>query len=146
MKRSNLIDQRYELAKLAAPIDWSACGQAWEPKFKSTTGRPALPTRLMASLLHLRHMFVLSDEATWASAGWRTRPGSTSAASALSGTSCPSMIHRAWCGGGSAQARKAESGCLSSASRRRCWLDEAPELCHGDRGHYAAFEGDCAPH
>ena len=58
----NLIDQRHELVKLAALIDWPAFEQAWGPKFESTTGRPVLPTRLMASLLYLKHTFVLSDE------------------------------------------------------------------------------------
>jgi IS5 family transposase len=47
----NLIDQRHELVKLASLIDWSAFAEAWGPKFESTTGRPALDTRLMASLL-----------------------------------------------------------------------------------------------
>jgi transposase, IS5 family len=58
----NLIDQRHELVKLAALIDWPAFEQAWGPKFESTTGRPVLPTRLMASLLYLKHTFALSDE------------------------------------------------------------------------------------
>jgi IS5 family transposase len=48
----NLIDQRHELVKLASLIDWSAFAEAWGPKFESTTGRPALDTRLMASLLY----------------------------------------------------------------------------------------------
>lgn len=58
----NLIDQRHELVKLAALIDWPAFEQAWGPKFESSTGRPALPTRLMASLLYLKHAFAMSDE------------------------------------------------------------------------------------
>lgn len=61
MELVNLIDQRHELVKLAALIDWPAFEQAWGPKFESTTGRPALPTRLMASLLYLKHTFALSD-------------------------------------------------------------------------------------
>lgn len=51
MELVNLIDQRHELVKLAALIDWPAFEQAWGPKFESITGRPALPTRMMASLL-----------------------------------------------------------------------------------------------
>jgi transposase, IS5 family len=51
MELLNLIDQRHELVKLAALIDWPAFEQAWGPKFEPTTGRPALPTRLMAALL-----------------------------------------------------------------------------------------------
>ncbi len=62
MELANLIDQRHELVRLAALIDWSAFEQQWGPKFESTTGRPALPTRLMASLLYLKHAFALSDE------------------------------------------------------------------------------------
>jgi transposase, IS5 family len=59
---ANLIDQRNELVRLAALIDWPAFSQAFSPKFESTTGRPALDTRLMASLLYLKHAFALSDE------------------------------------------------------------------------------------
>jgi IS5 family transposase len=35
---------------------------SWGPKLESTTGRPALGTRLMASLLNLKHTFAMSDE------------------------------------------------------------------------------------
>jgi IS5 family transposase len=62
MELVNLIDQRNELVKLASLIDWSAFAEAWGPKFESTTGWPALDTRLMASLLYLKHTFALSDE------------------------------------------------------------------------------------
>lgn len=62
MELVNLIDQRHELVKLAALIDWPAFEQAWGAKFESTTGRPALPTRLMAALLYLKHAFAQSDE------------------------------------------------------------------------------------
>lgn len=58
----NLIDQRHELVRLAALIDWDAFVQQWSPQFVSTTGRPALPTRLMAALLYLKHIYALSDE------------------------------------------------------------------------------------
>lgn len=60
----NLIDQRHELVRLAALIDWQAFADEWSPQFVSTTGRPALPTRLMASLLYLKHVYALSDEDT----------------------------------------------------------------------------------
>ncbi|MDE2567002.1 MAG: IS5 family transposase [Burkholderiales bacterium] len=62
MELVNLIDQRHELVKLASLIDWSAFSEAWGPKFESTTGRPALDTRLMASLLYLKHTYAMSDE------------------------------------------------------------------------------------
>ena len=58
----NLIDTRHELARLAELIDWQAFADEWSPQFTSTTGRPALPTRLMASLLYLKHLYALSDE------------------------------------------------------------------------------------
>ena len=57
-----LIDQRHELARLADLIDWSAFAQQWGAQFETTTGRPALPTRLMAALLYLKHVYALSDE------------------------------------------------------------------------------------
>lgn len=62
MELVNLIDQRHELVRLAALINWEAFSQQWSPQFTSTTGRPALPTRLMASLLYLKHVYALSDE------------------------------------------------------------------------------------
>jgi len=58
----NLIDHRHELVKLAALIDWQAFADKWSPQFESTTGRPALSTRLMAALLYLKHVYALSDE------------------------------------------------------------------------------------
>lgn len=58
----NLIDQRHELVRLGELIDWQAFSDKWSPQFVSTTGRPALPTRLMAALLYLKHVYALSDE------------------------------------------------------------------------------------
>ena len=60
----NLIDQRHELVRVAELIDWQAFANEWSPQFVSTTGRPALPTRLMASLLYLEQVYALSDEDT----------------------------------------------------------------------------------
>jgi len=60
----NLIDHRHELVKLGELIDWQAFADEWSPQFVSTTGRPALPTRLMAALLYLKHAYALSDEDT----------------------------------------------------------------------------------
>lgn len=34
----------------------------WDTQLESTTGRRALSTRLMAALLHLKHLYALSDE------------------------------------------------------------------------------------
>ena len=58
----NLIDQRHELVRLGELIDWPAFAAEWSPQFTSATGRPALPTRLMAALLYLKHLYALSDE------------------------------------------------------------------------------------
>jgi IS5 family transposase len=58
----NLIDQRHELVRLAGLIDWAAFERQWSPQFISTTGRPALATRLMAALLYLKHIYALSDD------------------------------------------------------------------------------------
>ncbi|MEO5733748.1 MAG: transposase, partial [Rubrivivax sp.] len=60
----NLIDQRHELVRLSELIDWQAFADAWSPQFVSPTGRPALPTRRMAALLYLKHVYALSDEDT----------------------------------------------------------------------------------
>jgi len=68
----NLIDHRHELVKLAELIDWQAFADEWSPQFVSTTGRPALPTRLMAALLYLKHVYALSDEDTVAR--WSENP------------------------------------------------------------------------
>ncbi|WAC74279.1 IS5 family transposase [Roseateles sp. SL47] len=68
----NLINQRHELVRLAALIDWQAFEAEWSPQFVSTTGRPALPTRLMAALLYLKHVYALSDDDVCE--GWRENP------------------------------------------------------------------------
>jgi hypothetical protein len=59
----NIINMRHELVRLAAPIDWSVFDRQFGAQFESTTGRPALPTRLVAALLYLKHTYALSDEA-----------------------------------------------------------------------------------
>jgi IS5 family transposase len=58
----NMIDARHELVRLAKLIDWSVFDREFSPHFVSHTGRPALPTRLMAGLLYLKHLYALSDE------------------------------------------------------------------------------------
>jgi len=60
----NLIDHRHELVRLGDLIDWHVFADEWSPQFVSTTGRPALPTRVMAALLYLKHVYALSDEDT----------------------------------------------------------------------------------
>ncbi len=51
MELVNRIDQWHVLVKLDALIDWASFEAQWSPQFGSATERPALPTRLMASLL-----------------------------------------------------------------------------------------------
>ena len=58
----NILDQRHELVRLAELIDWSVFDQEFGAQFESTTGRPALPTRLVTGLLYLKHTFALSDD------------------------------------------------------------------------------------
>jgi len=58
----NLIDPRHELVRLAELIDWSVFEREFGAQFVSSTGRPALPARLVAGLLYLKHTFALSDE------------------------------------------------------------------------------------
>lgn len=58
----NIIDSRHELVRLSELIDWSVFDREFGAQFESATGRPALPTRLVAGLLYLKHTFALSDE------------------------------------------------------------------------------------
>lgn len=58
----NIIDARHELARLSELIDWLVFDREFGAQFVTTTGRPALPTRLIAGLLYLKHTFALSDE------------------------------------------------------------------------------------
>ena len=59
----DMIDQRHELVKLAALIDWEVFEREWAGFFPSGKGRPATEPRLMAWLLYLQHAHRLSDEA-----------------------------------------------------------------------------------
>ena len=58
----NIINTPHELVRLAGLIDWSVFEREFGSRFESTTGRPALPTRLVAGLLYLKHVYALSDE------------------------------------------------------------------------------------
>lgn len=58
----NIINMRHELVRLAGLIDWSVFDREFGAQFASPTGRPALPTRLVAGLLYLKHTYALSDE------------------------------------------------------------------------------------
>ncbi len=62
----NQIDLRHPLVQLSHRLPWSALEQALSPRLPVTTGtggRPALPMRLIAGLLYLKHAYDLSDEA-----------------------------------------------------------------------------------
>ena len=55
------IDQGHELVLLAGKIDWKGLEEEFAP-FYSTTGKPAMPVRLMAGCLMLKHLYNLGDE------------------------------------------------------------------------------------
>lgn len=57
----NLIDQRHELVRPAALIDWERFDTEWGEAF-CETGRPAIATRLIAGLHYLKHTYGLSDD------------------------------------------------------------------------------------
>ncbi len=59
----NLINRRHELVQLADRIDWSVFEREWGALFASQRGAPAMPTRLIAGLHYLKHLYKLSDEA-----------------------------------------------------------------------------------
>jgi IS5 family transposase len=62
----NLVDRRHALVRLAGLINWGRFEAAFGPLYTDGTGRPGLPTRLMAGLTLLKHMDGLSDEAVCA--------------------------------------------------------------------------------
>ena len=62
----NLVDRRHALIRLAQRMPWAALEDALQdtlPPAPVAGGRPALPVRLMAGLLYLKHAYDLSDEA-----------------------------------------------------------------------------------
>lgn len=62
----NQIDLRHPLARLTGKMPWPALEQALSARLPADPvrgGRPALPVRLMAGLLYLKHAYDLSDEA-----------------------------------------------------------------------------------
>ena len=54
-RQVDMIDQRHELVKLSALIDWRMLEQEWAGFFSSQKGRPAIEPRLVAGLLDLQH-------------------------------------------------------------------------------------------
>jgi len=62
------LNAKHPLVKLADVIDWEEIERGFLAHFQTTTGRPALPPRLVAGLLYLQHAYDCSDEAivnTW---------------------------------------------------------------------------------
>jgi transposase, IS5 family len=57
-----IIDLSHSVAKLARAIDWGFLEQQFGVVYSDGSGRPPLPTRLMAGLAILKHMHGLSDE------------------------------------------------------------------------------------
>ena len=58
-----IIDLNHALVKLAHAIDWRFLEQRFGSVYTDGPGSPPLPTRLMAGLAILKHMYDLSDEA-----------------------------------------------------------------------------------
>lgn len=52
----------HALAKLARTIDWGFLEEKFGAVYADGSGRPPLPTRLMAGLAILKHTYNLSDE------------------------------------------------------------------------------------
>jgi IS5 family transposase len=52
----------HELVRLVQVIEWEAIATEFRPMYCPNSGRPAVPTRLMAGLQLLKHTFNLSDE------------------------------------------------------------------------------------
>src|SRR6266436_6551074 len=55
-------DHRHEVVKLARSVDWRFLEAKFGAVYTDGSGRPPLPTRLMAGLAILKHTFNLSDE------------------------------------------------------------------------------------
>ena len=67
-----MLDDRHELVRLARLIDWDRFDAAFGGLYVDKTGRPGLPTRLMAGLHLLQHAKGLSDDAVCAQ--WLENP------------------------------------------------------------------------
>jgi IS5 family transposase len=68
----SILDERHELVRLAKLIDWDRFDEAFGRLYVEKTGRPGLPTRLMAGLHLLQHAKGLSDDAVCAA--WLENP------------------------------------------------------------------------
>ena len=57
-----IVDPAHALVKLARTIDWRFLEERFGAVYDDDPGRPPLPTRLMAGLAILKHLYDLSDE------------------------------------------------------------------------------------
>ena len=57
-----MIDIKHKLVKLSELIDWQSFDNDWGKLFPSNQGAPAIPTRMIAGLHYLKHLYDLSDE------------------------------------------------------------------------------------
>ncbi|MFM1988774.1 MAG: hypothetical protein RJA99_1731 [Pseudomonadota bacterium] len=57
---AKIINMRHELVRLSEVIDWAVFDRRFGAQFVSATGRPAQPTRRVAGLLYLKHLYALS--------------------------------------------------------------------------------------
>lgn len=59
---TSILNLRHELCRMAELIDWPKFDTEFGQFFPSTTGCPAIATRLIVGLFYLKHAFKLSDE------------------------------------------------------------------------------------
>ena len=70
-----IIDMKHALVKLAHSIDWRFLEEKFGAVYQDGSGRPPLPTRLMAGLAILKHTYNVSDEVLYQSADGVTLRG-----------------------------------------------------------------------
>ena len=56
------INNQHKLVKLSQLIDWQSFEDDWGKLFLSDQGAPTTPTRMIAGLHYLKHIYNLSDE------------------------------------------------------------------------------------
>ena len=59
---TKIIDHGHRLVKLAKAVNWNRMDAMLTERYGPGNGRPAISTRLMASLQYLKHIFNLSDK------------------------------------------------------------------------------------
>lgn len=69
---ANLVNDRHPMVKLARQVDWRSFDEHFGAYYRGGVGRPAISTRLMASLHYLKYTHDLSDEAVVR--GWVENP------------------------------------------------------------------------